>query len=88
MAMASMLGSNLFNIVILSIADFCYLKGPLLRSVSPINTLSALTAIICMAIVVVGLTYKSEKKLLFLAGDAVAIILVCLFANVLLFVAH
>jgi len=35
--------SNLFNIVILSITDFCYLKGPLLRSVSPVNTLAALT---------------------------------------------
>lgn len=88
MAMASLLGSNLFNIVILSIADLCYLKAPLLRSVSQINTLSALTAMISMAIVIVGLTYKSEKKLLFLAGDTVAIILVCLFANVLLFIAH
>jgi cation:H+ antiporter len=88
MAVANLLGSNLFNIVILSIADFCYLKGPLLRSVSPVNTLAALAAMISMAIVVVGLTYKSEKKLLFLAGDAVAIMLVFLLTNVLLFVIH
>ncbi|MGH9551160.1 MAG: sodium:calcium antiporter, partial [Terriglobales bacterium] len=44
MAVANLLGSNLFNVVILAITDFCYLKGPLLRSVSHVNTLTALTA--------------------------------------------
>lgn len=88
MAVANLLGSNLFNVVILAVIDFCYLKAPLLRSVSQINTLTALTAIIAMAIVVVGLTYRSEKKVLFLAGDAVAILFVCIMANVLLFIAH
>jgi cation:H+ antiporter len=88
MAVASLLGSNLFNIVILSITDFCYMKGPLLRSVSQVNTLAALTAMIAMAIVVIGLTYRPQKKILFIGGDAAAIILVCLLANVLLFIAH
>jgi cation:H+ antiporter len=88
MAVASLLGSNLFNIVILSITDFCYVKGPLLRSVSQVNTLAALTAMIAMAIVVIGLTYRPQKKILFIGGDAAAIILVCLLANVLLFIAH
>lgn len=59
MAVANLLGSNLFNVVILSAIDFCYLKGPLLRSVSQINTLTALTAMIAMGIVVIGLTYRS-----------------------------
>lgn len=88
MAVANLLGSNLFNIVILSVTDLCYLKGPLLRSVSIENTLTALTAMISMGIVVIGLTYRSEKKFLFLAGDAVAIAVVYLMANALLFVAH
>lgn len=88
MAVANLLGSNLFNVVILAIIDFCYLKEPLLRSVSQINTLTALTAMITMGIVVIGLTYRSEKKILFLAGDAVAILFVYVMANILLFVAH
>ncbi len=88
MAVANLLGSNLFNVVILAVIDFCYLKGPLLRSVSQINTLTALTAMIAMGITVIGLTYRSEKKFLFLAGDAVAIFFVCLMANILLFAAH
>lgn len=88
MAVANLLGSNLFNVVILAVIDFCYLKGPLLRSVSQVNTLTALTAMIAMGIVVIGLTYRSEKKFLFLAGDAIAVLFVCVLANVLLFVAH
>ncbi len=88
MAVASLLGSNLCYIVILAISDFCYSKEPLLRHVSVINTLAALAAIISMGIVVVGLTYRSEKKFLFIAGDAVALIFVYICANVLLFIAH
>jgi cation:H+ antiporter len=88
MAVANLLGSNLFNIVILSITDFCYLKAPLLRSVSVENTLPALTAMISMAIVIVGLTYRPEKKMLFMAADAIAVLFLCLLANVFLFVMH
>ncbi len=87
MAVANLLGSNLFNCVILSIIDFCYLKGPLLRSVSQVNTLTALTSMMAMGIVVIGLTYRSERKMLFVAGDAFAIACICVMANVLLFFA-
>jgi cation:H+ antiporter len=88
MAVANLLGSNLFNIVILAATDMCYLKGPLLRSVSEINTLPALTVLIAMGIVVIGLTYRSGKKFWLLAGDAIAIAFVYILATVLLFVAH
>ena len=88
MAVANLLGSNLFNVFILAITDFCYIKAPLLRVVSQANTLIALTAMISMGIVVVGLTYRPEKKLWILSGDAIALILVYLLANILLFIAH
>lgn len=88
MAVANLLGSNLCNIAIIAVVDFSYLKAPLLGSASEINTLAALTAMIAMGIIVIGLTYRAEKKLLFLAGDAIAILLVYAMANVLLFVAR
>lgn len=88
MAVANLLGSTLFNIAILAVTDFFYTKEPLLHHVSVTNTLAALTAIISMGIVVVGLTYRAERKLVFMAGDAVALILVYIIANVLLFVAR
>ncbi|CAN5410192.1 calcium/sodium antiporter [soil metagenome] len=88
MAVANVLGSNLFNVVILAVVDAFYTKAPLLRSVSEINVLTALTAVISMAIVVISLTYRAEKRLLFLAGDAIAILLVYIMSNWLLFTAH
>jgi cation:H+ antiporter len=88
MAVANLLGSNLFNVVILSIMDFCYVKGPLLREVSQVNVLTALAAMISMGIVVIGLAFRSEKKFVFLAGDAIAIFFVYVGANILLFMAH
>lgn len=88
MAVANLLGSNLFNVFILAIIDLCYSKGPLLRSVSQINTLTAITAMISMAIVIIGLTYRSERKFLFVAGDAAAIFIICLLSNILLFTVH
>jgi cation:H+ antiporter len=88
MAIASLLGSNLCYIVILAITDFCYVSEPLLRHVSQINALAALSAMISMAIVIIALTYKSEKKFLFLAGDAIALILVYILAEALMFTSH
>ena len=84
-AVASLLGSNLFYMVALAITDFCYQKEPLLRHVSSANALAAMTAVVSMAIVIIALTYRAEKKLLFMAGDAAALICVYILANVLLF---
>jgi cation:H+ antiporter len=88
MAVANLLGSNLFNLVILALTDFCYVKAPLLRDCSPANALPALAAMISMAIVIIGLTYRSEKKILFLAGDAIGVIVVYVLANIILFMAN
>jgi len=88
MAVANLLGSNLFNVAILAVTDFFYLKGPLLRSVDPVNASTAICSMMALAIVVIGLTYRSEKKFLFLAGDAIAISIVYLIANVILYLAR
>ncbi|HEY9681193.1 MAG TPA: hypothetical protein V6C86_06410 [Oculatellaceae cyanobacterium] len=87
-AVASLLGSNLCYMVILAITDFFYIKEPLLRHVSSSNALAAMAAIISMGIVVIALTYRSERKFWFIAGDAVTLVLVYLFANYLLFTAR
>lgn len=88
LAVASLLGSNLCYIVILAITDFCYWKAPLLRHVSSMNALTAMSAMISMAIVVIALTYRPAKKIVFIAGDAVALILIYILTNVLLFASH
>lgn len=63
MAIANLLGSNLFNIVILAIDDVFYVEGPLFAKVSGSHTLSALSAIMMAGVVIVGLVYRPNKRL-------------------------
>jgi cation:H+ antiporter len=63
MAIGSLLGSNLFDILILAIDDIAYGKGPLLRAVSPAHAITAFAATIMSGIFVVAMLYKPETRL-------------------------
>jgi cation:H+ antiporter len=63
MAIANLLGSNLFNILILAIDDMLYVEGPLLAKVAPAHAASAASAVIMTGIVVVGLLYRPAARL-------------------------
>ncbi len=82
----NLFGSNLFNIGILAIDDLLYTKGPLLSNITENHLITANAAMIMTAIAVIGLTYQTKKKFLYLAWDSVGIILVYLAATWLLFV--
>lgn len=58
MAVANLLGSNLFDIVILAIDDLFYIDGPLLAGVSQAHALSAVSAMIMTGVAVIGLFYR------------------------------
>lgn len=73
LAVGNLLGSNLFNILILAIDDFFYTKGYLLKDASDVNILSCLATIIMTAIAIIGLTYRLETKRYWLAWDALLI---------------
>lgn len=81
----NLFGSNLFNIGILAMDDLLYTKGALLSSVSPNHLITTNAAIIMTAIAVIGLTYQTKKKFLYLAWDSVSIILVYLVTIGILF---
>lgn len=86
MAIANLLGSNLFNMVILAIDDLAYTGGPLFSSVSQNHTITGMIAIVMTGIVVVSLTYRREKKTALRMGwDALALILAYLVNIVILF---
>lgn len=61
MAIANLLGSNLFNIIILSVDDLFYTNGPLLALVDASHALTALTAVMMSALVAVGLIFRSQR---------------------------
>jgi cation:H+ antiporter len=62
MAIANLLGSNLFNIVILAIDDIAYPEGPLLADVDVSHTLTAFAAVMMSALVVVGLVFRPQRR--------------------------
>ncbi|MGQ9547169.1 MAG: sodium:calcium antiporter [Roseiflexus sp.] len=85
MAVGNIFGSNLFNVGILALDDLFYTPGPLLASVEPTHIVAVLGAIVMTAIAVVGLTYRSGSKRLFIAWDALGIAVVYALASVALY---
>ncbi len=83
--LGNLFGSNLFNIGILAIDDLLYTKGALLSNVTQSHLITANAAIIMTAIAVIGLTYQTKKKFLYLAWDSVSIILIYILTTWLLY---
>lgn len=86
MAIANLLGSNLFNMVILAVDDLAYVKGPLFSAVSQNHAITGSIAVIMTGIVVVSLVERLEKKtMLRLGWDALALVFAYLVNVVILF---
>ncbi len=85
LALGNIFGSNLFNIGILALDDMLYTKGALLSSVSSNHVVSAIAAIMMTAIAIIGLTYRTDRKFLFLAWDSVGIAAVYTVSTLILF---
>ena len=62
MAIGNLLGSNLFDILILAIDDLAFTKGSLLSSVSPAHAVSAFAAVIMSGIFIVAVLYRPEER--------------------------
>jgi len=62
MAIANLLGSNLFDIIILAVDDVFYTKGPLLAHVDASHALTAFTAVMMSALVAVGLIFRPQGR--------------------------
>lgn len=68
LGVGNVLGSNLFNLVILGIDDLFYLEGPLLAHAAPAHLISAASALTMTGVVMVGLFFGSRRRLLGLGG--------------------
>lgn len=64
MAIANLLGSNLFDILIVAVDDVFYRPGSLLSRVSAIHAVSAMSAAIMTGLAIVGLLYRPETRIL------------------------
>jgi cation:H+ antiporter len=62
MAIANLLGSNLFNIIYLAVDDLFYTQGPLLASVDSSHALTAFTAVMMSALVIIGVIFRPQQR--------------------------
>lgn len=63
LAMANILGSNMFNMLVLGIDDLFYRRGPILDHVSPIHVVSALSCMVMSGLLIAGLLYRPQSRL-------------------------
>lgn len=85
LAIGNLFGSNIFNIFILAIDDILFTKGPLLSFVNQNHIISAVFAIAMTTTAIIGLTYRAERKPLFLAWDSLGIVLIYVINLMLLY---
>ncbi len=68
MAIANLLGSNLFNVTILAVDDLFYLKGPIFTQITPVQAFSAFSGCLMTGLAVIGLTCRPGIRLLSTVG--------------------
>jgi len=87
MAVADILGSNMFNLALITPVDLAYRRGPVLSSVSGAHLVTAVVAIVMTLIVIAGLRFRQKRKTFsFISWPAVALIGLYVFAMRYLFI--
>lgn len=87
MAVADILGSNMFNIAIITPVDIFYRRGPVLSLVSGAHVTTAVVAIVMSLLVIVGLRLRQKRKTFgFISWHAVALIGLYIFGIYRLFI--
>lgn len=87
MAVGNLFGSNVANMTVLLFADIAYTQGPILAAVSQSQVVSAIGAILLMAIAVAAIVGESEKTR-FRRLEPDAIVLLLTYAAILIAIAY
>jgi cation:H+ antiporter len=73
LGVGNVLGSNLFNLLILALDDVFYRQGPLMAAASAGHSVSIVAIVMMNALFLIGLTYKAATKRFVVAWDTGAI---------------
>lgn len=76
LAVGNLYGSNAFNMLVFFPLDVAYTQGPLFAALSPDHVISALFAVILMALGLAAIVYRAERKFLMLEPSSLLMILV------------
>ena len=86
LGIGNVLGSNLFNLLILALDDVFYRRGPLMADAAASHSVSIAAIVTMNALFLIGLTYKVMTKRFVVAWDTGAIAAVYVVAVVLSYV--
>jgi cation:H+ antiporter len=86
MAIADILGSNMFNLALIALVDLAYSRGALLSSVSSSHLITAAVVVVMNLIVILGLRFRQKRKTFrIISWHALALIGFYIFAAYALF---
>lgn len=85
LAIGNLLGSNIFNILIIAIDDIFYTKGLLLKDASDFHLISILSTILMSAVAIIGLSFKVKGKRYILAWDTLLISIIYILNLIMLY---
>jgi cation:H+ antiporter len=68
LAIGNLLGSNLFNLLVLAVDDVFFLPGSLLASASPAHAVTAFAVLMMTGVVIAALFYRPQARLLGTVG--------------------
>jgi cation:H+ antiporter len=85
MAIGSLLGSNIFNIVIIPVIDLFFIRGPILAHVSPNHILTAVLGIVMTNTVIVDLIYRAKRVPWRIGWGSISLIILYFLGSIILF---
>lgn len=88
MAIGGLLGSNLFDLLIIAIDDVFYTRGSLLADVSAVHAVTAFSAVMMSGAVIIGLVYRPRRRLLRTMSVVSAALLAVYLLNVYVLFVH
>ncbi|WP_273853638.1 sodium:calcium antiporter [Guptibacillus spartinae] len=81
MGVSSLLGSNAFNIMLLSFTDAIYFKTNLFRHASPSNIITTVSSIIVVLVILYSITRKNKRSTLFYMLPSILIVIIYFIAT-------
>ncbi|ABR46379.1 sodium/calcium exchanger membrane region [Alkaliphilus metalliredigens QYMF] len=78
MAVGNVFGSNIFNMIIITVADLAYSPGSIFSDINIDHTITAMAGIVLSAIALIGLFYRTQRTILNIGWDSVFILVVYL----------
>jgi cation:H+ antiporter len=86
MAIGNLLGSNLFNVLVLALDDVFYTRGPLLADADTAHVGTALTVLLMSGLVIIGLVMRPRGRVLRIASwVSVGLVAICALNGALLY---